>query len=209
MLKVKICGITNYDDALCATNLGADYLGFQLIKESAKKVSEKMLQEVNEKLPPFVLAVAIFQDQDQKTITKTVKKTQVKAVQLNGKETPEFCKALQIALGVKVFKLMKYTSAMDILNLKPYVGNVDYFVLDVSQTDEQGNVSVSFEPLKEVAQLNVPFFVTGNISSDNVSDLMETVTPFGVEADSTIERKQRRKDFDKMSSFIKKAHGLR
>jgi len=209
MLKVKICGITNYDDALSATNLGADYLGFQLMKDSPKKVSDKMLQEVNEKLPPFVLAVAIFQDQDQKAITKTVKKTQVKAVQLNGKETPEFCKALQVALGVKVFKLMKYTSAMDILNLKPYVGNIDYFVLDVSQTDEQGNISVSFDALKEVAQLNVPFFVTGNISSDNVSDLMEIVTPYGVEADTSIERKQRRKDFDKMSLFIKKAHGLR
>ena len=209
MLKVKICGITNYDDALSATNLGADYLGFQLIKDSPKKVSEKMLQEVNEKLPPFVLAVAIFQDQDQKTITKTVKKTQVKAIQLNGKETPEFCKALQIALGVKVFKLMKYTSAMDILNLKPFVGNIDYFILDVSQTDEQGNITVSFNALKEVAQLNVPFFVTGNISSDNVSDLMEIVTPYGVEADTSIERKQRRKDFDKMSLFIKKAHGLR
>ncbi|MBO7431827.1 MAG: phosphoribosylanthranilate isomerase [Elusimicrobia bacterium] len=209
MLKVKICGITNYDDALSATNLGADYLGFQLMKDSPKKVSDKMLQEVNEKLPPFVLAVAIFQDQDQKAITKTVKKTQVKAVQLNGKETPEFCKALQVALGVKVFKLMKYTSAMDILNLKPYVGNIDYFILDVSQTDEQGNISVSFDALKEVAQLNVPFFVTGNISSDNVSDLMEIVTPYGVEADTSIERKQRRKDFDKMSLFIKKAHGLR
>ena len=209
MLKVKICGITNYDDALSATNLGADYLGFQLIKDSPKKVSEKMLQEVNEKLPPFVLAVALFQDQDQKMITKTVKKTQVKAVQLNGKETPEFCKALQIALGVKVFKLMKYTSAMDILNLKPYVGNIDYFVLDVSQTDEQGNITVSFNALKEVAQLNVPFFVTGNISSDNVSDLMEQITPYGVEADTSIERKQRRKDFDKMSLFIKKAHGLK
>ena len=209
MLKVKICGITNYDDALSATNLGADYLGFQLMKDSPKKVSDKMLQEVNEKLPPFVLAVAIFQDQDQKAITKTVKKTQVKAVQLNGKETPEFCKALQVALGVKVFKLMKYTSAMDILNLKPYVGNIDYFVLDVSQTDEQGNISVSFDSLKEVVQLNVPFFVTGNISSDNVGDLMEIVTPYGVEADTSIERKQRRKDFDKMSLFIKKAHGLR
>ena len=209
MLKVKICGITNYDDALSATNLGADYLGFQLMKDSPKKVSDKMLQEVNEKLPPFVLAVAIFQDQDQKAITKTVKRTQVKAVQLNGKETPEFCKALQVALGVKVFKLMKYTSAMDILNLKPYAGNIDYFVLDVSQTDEQGNVSVSFDALKEVAQLNVPFFVNGNISSDNVGDLMEIVTPYGVEADTSIERKQRRKDFDKMSLFIKKAHGLR
>lgn len=209
MLKVKICGITNYDDALSATNLGADYLGFELIKDSPKKVSEKMLQEVNEKLPPFVLAVAIFQDQDQKTITKTVKKTQVKAVQLNGKETPEFCKALQIALGVKVFKLMKYTSAMDILNLKPYIGNIDYFILDVSQTDEQGNITVSFDALKEVLQLNVPFFVTGNISSENVEKLMETVTPYGVEADTSIERKQRRKDFDKMSLFIKKAHGLK
>ena len=209
MLKVKICGITNYDDALSATNLGADYLGFQLMKDAPKKVSEKMLQEVNEKLPPFVLAVAIFQDQDQKAITKTVKKTQVKAVQLNGKETPEFCKALQVALGVKVFKLMKYTSAMDILNLKPYVGNIDYFVLDVSQTNERGNISVSFDALKEVAQLNVPFFVTGNISSDNVSDLMEIVTPYGVEADTSIERKQRRKDFDKMSLFIKEAHGLK
>ena len=209
MLKVKICGITNYDDALSATNLGADYLGFQLIKDSPKKVSEKMLQDVNEKLPPFVLAVAIFQDQDQKTITKTVKKTQVKAVQLNGKETPEFCKALQIALGVKVFKLMKYTSAMDILNLKPYIGNIDYFILDVSQIDEQGNITVSFDALKEVAQLNVPFFVTGNISSENVGSLMETVTPYGVEADTSIERKQRRKDFDKMSLFIKKAHGLK
>ena len=56
MLKVKICGITNYDDALSATNLGADYLGFQLMKDSPKKVSDKMLQEVNEKLPPFVFA---------------------------------------------------------------------------------------------------------------------------------------------------------
>ncbi|MDD2524166.1 MAG: hypothetical protein PHT81_04910, partial [Endomicrobiaceae bacterium] len=75
MLKVKICGITNYDDALSATNLGADYIGFQLIKESPKKVSDKMLKEVNEKLPPFVLAVGVFSDQDHKTITKIVKKT--------------------------------------------------------------------------------------------------------------------------------------
>ena len=69
MLKVKICGITNYDDALHATNLGADNLGFQLIKDSHKKVSDKMLKEVNEKIPPFVLAVVIFVDQESKAIT--------------------------------------------------------------------------------------------------------------------------------------------
>ncbi len=209
MLKVKICGITNYDDALNATNLGADYLGFQLIKDSPKKVSDKMLKEVNEKLPPFVLAVGIFVDQDSNAITKTVKKTGIKAVQLNGNETPEFCKALAVSLGIKVFKYMKFTSVSDIIKLQPYIGNVDYFVLDISTTDEQGNSAVAVEALAGLEQLSVPYFITGNISSENVSDVMEKSKPYGVEADSSIERLQRRKDFNKMADFIKNAHSLR
>lgn len=209
MLKVKICGITNYDDALNATNLGADYLGFHLIKDSSKKVSDKMLKEVNEKLPPFVLAVGIFVDQDSKAITKVVKKTGIKVVQLNGSETPEFCKALAVSLGVKVFKYMKFTSVADVLKLQPYVGNVDYFVLDIITKDEQGNEILALEALSGLEQISVPYFITGNISSDNVNDVMEKSKPFGVEADTSIERLQRRKDFNKMADFIKNAHSLR
>lgn len=209
MLKVKICGITNYDDALNATNLGADYLGFQLIKDSPKKVSDKMLKEVNEKLPPFVLAVGIFVDQDSKTITKVVKKTGIKVVQLNGSETPEFCKALAVSLGVKVFKYMKFTSVADVLKLQPYVGNVDYFVLDIATKDEQGNDILAIESLSGLEQISTPYFITGNISSENVNDVMEKAKPYGVEADTTIERLQRRKDFNKMADFIKNAHSLR
>ena len=209
MLKVKICGITNYDDALNATNLGADYLGFQLIKDSPKKVSDKMLKEVNEKLPPFVLAVGIFVDQDSKTITKIVKKTGIKVVQLNGNENPEFCKALAVSLGIKVFKYMKFTSVSDIIKLQPYIGNVDYFVLDISTKDEQGNSVIALEALSGLEQLSVPYFITGNISSENVSDVTEKSKPYGVEADTSIERLQRRKDFNKMADFIKNAHSLR
>ena len=209
MLKVKICGITNYDDALNATNLGADYLGFQLIKDSPKKVSDKMLKEVNEKLTPFVLAVGIFVDQDSKAITKVVKKTGIKVVQLNGSETPEFCKALAVSLGIKVFKYMKFTSVSDIIKLQPYIGNVDYFVLDISTKDEQGNSIIALEALAGLEQLTVPYFITGDISSENVSDVMEKSKPFGVEADTSIERLQRRKDFNKMADFIKNAHSLR
>ena len=209
MLKVKICGITNYDDALNATNLGADYLGFQLIKDSPKKVSDKMLKEVNEKLPPFVLAVGIFVDQDSKAIAKVVKKTGIKVVQLNGNETPEFCKALAVSLGIKVFKYMKYTSVSDIIKLQPYIGNVDYFVLDISTKDEQGNSVIALESLTGLEQLTVPYFITGDISSENVSDVMEKAKPYGVEADTSIERLQRRKDFNKMADFIKNAHSLR
>ncbi len=208
MLKVKICGITNYDDVLNATNLGADYVGLQLIKDSPKKVSDKILKEVNEKLPPFVLAVGIFLDSDHKTITKVVKKTGIKAIQLNGAETPEFCKAIAVSLGVKVFKYMKFTSVADILKLQPYIGNVDYFVLDISTTDEQGNKSIALESLGSLEQISVPYFITGDISSDNVSDILEKIKPYGVEADTTIERLQRRKDFNKMADFIKHVHSL-
>ncbi|WP_372520943.1 phosphoribosylanthranilate isomerase [Candidatus Ruminimicrobiellum ovillum] len=209
MLKVKICGITNYDDALNATNLGADYLGFQIIKDSPKKVSDKMLKEVNEKLPPFVLAVGIFIDQDSKAITKVVKKTGIKVVQLNGSETPEFCKALAVSLGIKVFKYMKFTSVADVIKLQPYTGNVDYFVLDISTKDEQGNDILALDALSALEQVSVPYFITGNISSENVGEVMEKSKPFGVEADTSIERLQRRKDFNKMADFIKNAHSLR
>lgn len=209
MLKVKICGITNYDDALNATNLGADYLGFQLVKDSPKKVSDKLLKEVNEKLPPFVLAVGIFADQDSKTITKVVKKTGIKIVQLNGSETPEFCKALAVSLGIKVFKYMKFTSVTDVIKLQPYIGNVDYFVLDISAKDENGNDVLALEALSGLEQITVPYFITGNISSENVGEVMEKAKPFGVEADTSIERLQRRKDFNKMADFIKNAHSLR
>ena len=209
MLKVKICGITNYDDALNATNLGADYLGFQLIKDSPKKVSDKMLKEVNEKLPPFVLAVGIFVDQDSKAITKVVKKTGIKVVQLNGSETPEFCKALAVSLGIKVFKYMKFTSIADVIKLQPYVGNVDYFVLDIATQDEQGKEVLALDALSGLEQVAVPYFITGNISSENVGEVMEKAKSFGIEADTSIERLQRRKDFNKMADFIKNAHSLR
>ena len=209
MLKVKICGITNYDDALNATNLGADYLGFQLVKDSPKKVSDKLLKEVNEKLPPFVLAVGIFADQDSKAITKVVKKTGIKIVQLNGSETPEFCKALAVSLGIRVFKYMKFTSVTDVIKLQPYIGNVDYFVLDISAKDENGNDVLALEALSGLEQITVPYFITGNISSENVGEVMEKAKSFGIEADTSIERLQRRKDFNKMADFIKNAHSLR
>lgn len=209
MLKVKICGITNYDDALNATNLGADYLGFQLMKDSPKKVSDKMLKEVNEKLPPFVLAVGVFVDQDSKAITKVVKKTGIKVVQLNGSETPEFCKALSVSLGVKILKYMKFTSVADVLKLQPYVGNIDYFVLDISSTDEQGNSVLAVEALSGLDRISVPYFITGGLSCENINDIVEKAKPYAVEADTSIERLQRRKDFNKMADFIKNAHSLR
>ncbi len=209
MVKVMISGITNYDDALSATNLGADFVAFSLIKDSPKKVSTKLLKDVNDKLPPFVWAVGIFCDEDHKSITKTIQKLLLKAVQLNGNETPEYCKTLSIALGVKIFKYFKISSATDVLNLQPYVNNADYFVLDISNKDESGNITLALDVVQNIVQLKVPFFICGDIKIEQIHEVIEKTNPYGMIADESVERLQRRKDFDKMTAFIKKTHGLR
>lgn len=210
MVKVMISGITNYDDALSATNLGADFVAFNLVKDNTKKVSPKLLKDVNEKLPPFIWAIGVFHDEDHKSITKTVQKSALKAVWLGGLETPEYCKTLSVSLGVKIFKYFKINSVSDILNVQPYVNNADYFVLDITVKDEQGCVTLAIEAAQNItAQMKVPFFVCGEIKIEQISEIIEKLNPYGIIADETVERLPRRKDFDKMAAFIKKTHGLK
>jgi phosphoribosylanthranilate isomerase len=208
MAKVKICGLANYNDALDATNLGADFLGFHFIKESPKKVSEKLVTDIVSKLPAFVTPVGIFANDDQKVISKTVKKCGLKNIQLNGDETPEFCKAAQEELGVKVFKYFKLEGAeAALLKLQPYIGNVDYFIIDVSYTDGEA-LKYDFELASKAAALKVPVFISA-IAQDDVESALETAAPFGLDADTGIERLPKRKDYDKMNAFIRYTHGLK
>ncbi|MCL2144187.1 MAG: phosphoribosylanthranilate isomerase [Endomicrobia bacterium] len=209
MAKVKICGLANYNDALDATNLGADFLGFHFIKESPKKVSEKLVIDIVSKLPPFVTPVGVFVNEDQKIISKIVKKCGLKNVQFNGDETPEFCKAVQEGLGVKVFKFFKLEGDESaLLKMQPYTGNADYFVIDVSYLDGE-TAKYNFELASKAAGLKIPVFITGSITPEDVESALETAAPFGLDADTGIERLPKRKDYDKMNAFIRYTHGLR
>lgn len=209
MAKVKICGLANYNDALDATNLGADFLGFHFIKESPKKVSEKLVIDIVSKLPPFVVPVGVFCDEDQKAIAKTVKKCGLKNVQFNGSEAPEFCKAAQEGLDVKVFKYFKLEGGESaLLKLQPYAGNVDYFVIDVAYPDGE-LIKYDFDLASKAAGLNVPVFISGSITPDDIEEALDKAAPFGLDADTGIERLPKRKDYDKMNAFIRYTHGLR
>jgi len=208
MAKVKICGLANYNDSLDATNLGADFLGFHFIKESPKKVSEKMVIDIVSKLPPFVTPVGVFADADEKTIAKTVKKCGLKNIQFNGGEIPEFCASVRANLGVKVFKFVKLASEEDLQKLAPYAGNADYFVLDVSFLDGE-TVKHNFELAAKAAAFGVPFFVSGKVAPEEVKEALEKALPFGIDADTGIERLPKRKDYDKMNDLIRYAHGLK
>ena len=209
MAKVKICGLANYNDALDATNLGADFLGFHFIKESPKKVSEKLVIDIVSKLPPFAVPVGVFANEEQKAIAKIVKKCGLKNVQFNGDESPEFCKAAREGLGVKVLKYFKLEGdESSLLKVQPYIGNADYFIIDVSYLDGE-TVKYNFDLASKAAALKVPVFISGSLTPEDVENALETAVPFGLDADIGIERLPKRKDYDKMNAFIRYTHGLK
>lgn len=208
MAKVKICGLTNYNDALDATNLGVDFLGFHFIKESPKKVSEKLFNEVASKLPPFVIPVGVFANEDLKGISKVVKKCSLTSIQLNGDESPEFCSEIKEKLGIKIFKLFKLENEEDILKLEPYSKCIDYFLFDISYTDGE-NIKYNYELASNAGRFNIPFFISGSIGPENVQEALEEAAPFGIDGDTGIERLPRRKDYEKMNTFIRYSHGLK
>ncbi len=208
MAKVKISGLANYNDSLDATNLGADFLGFYFVKESPKKVSEKMVIDIVSKLPPFVTPVGIFANEDQKVISKIVKKCGLKNIQFNGDEAPEFCKAAKEGLDVKVFKSFSVSDESQLAKIQEYAGSVDYFIIDVSNPVEDKTV-YNYDLASKIAAFNVPVFISGAITAEDVEDFLDKAAPFGLDADGGIERLPKRKDYDKMNLFIRRTHGLK
>jgi phosphoribosylanthranilate isomerase len=207
MAKVKISGITNYDDALDATNLGADFLGFCFIKDSSKKISDKLASNIISKLPPFVSAVGIFLDEEEKNVAKIVKKCVLKNVQLNGNETPQLCQSLRSDCGVKIFKYFKIEDESSLLKLQPYAQSVDYFILD-ARFEEEGAVKHKYDIVLKAADLKVPLFICG-IGVEDVKEALDKAAPYGLDGGSKLERLPKRKDYGKMNDFIRYGHGLK
>ncbi len=210
MIKVKICGLANYNDALDATNLGADFLGFHFIKDSSRKVSEKLASDIISKLPPFVTPIAVFSGQEENAVSKIIKKCGIKNIQFNGNEVPEFCKSVRDRQSVKIFKFFKLDNETDILKLTAYTESINYFVLDVSYSD--GEI-VKFNHIlaSKAGKLKIPVFISLRVSTDakNIENFLKEVTPFGFDTYSSPESSPKRKDYYRISGFIKGTRRLK
>src|SRR4029077_7690846 len=106
MIKVKICGVTNAQDALWAANLGADWIGLNFYSKSPRKVSVNHATELDAQITPFVTVVGIFVDEPFESLAKIVKSVPLKMVQLHGSESADYCRQVR-ALGVKVTKALR------------------------------------------------------------------------------------------------------
>jgi phosphoribosylanthranilate isomerase len=211
MVKVKICGITNVEDALWAASLGADYIGLNFCKSSIRNISAENAKGIVEKLPYFVIPVGVFVDEDENRIQKIVKKTNIKIIQLHGNETPEKCRRIKEMLSLPVIKAFKVKDETIIETIRNYLLDIDYILLDTYVEGMDGGTGVVFNwdiAAKISKEYEKPVFLAGGITPENVVSAIEKVSPYGIDVASGVERSPRRKDYDKMRSLILSAKGL-
>jgi len=226
MVKVKICGITNEKDALWATNLGADYLGFNFyrgdhLKGSSRKISVELAKKIISKLPSFVLAVGVFVNEEIKTVLKIVKKCNLKLVQLHGEETPEYCENLKLQVTsyrLQVIKAFRIENEKSLEIIPQYLDKVDYFLLDTYVLGIEGGSGEVFNwdlavKVKEEVATSMgnpkPIFLAGGLNPENVQEAIIKVRPYAVDVASGVERLPRRKDYEKMRNFIHTVRSIR
>src|SRR3989339_1867989 len=95
MVRIKICGITNLEDALLAAELGADALGFIFYAQSPRKVDAETARSIIAQLPPFAAAVGVFVDEAAAVVQELAANVGLDWVQLHGQESPEYCRNLK------------------------------------------------------------------------------------------------------------------
>lgn len=204
MTKVKICGITNLDDALHAAACGADELGFNFYEKSPRYILPEVAAEIIAALPTVISAVGVFVNHRVGEIVETVNFAGLRAVQLHGDETPLFVSSICRTLGdevdtIKVIRVDDHFSVEQVLNYE-----ADAILLDAFSSYEFGGTGTTFnwKLLDGVGAAIGRFYLAGGLSPKNVADAIRIARPYAVDACSLLESAPGRKDRVKVEQFI-------
>ena len=195
MTRVKICGITELEDARDAALLGANAIGLNFYPNSPRYIEPSRAAKIIEKLPPFVTVVGVFWNHpDPQNLEDFAVSVGLHAVQLHGNETPDYCSMIQ---RVKVIKTFRVDSNFRVDTLRGYGSGT--FLLDGCAP----GTGRSFDRERAFgANAFGSIIIAGGLTPDNVSDVVSTLHPFAVDVATGVESKPGKKDYDKMRRFI-------
>lgn len=199
-VRVKICGITNIEDAEAAIRFGADALGFILYGKSPRYIDPVHAGRIMRALPPFVVKVGVFVNETLEEVRRIREEASLDRVQLHGDETPEYCKKL----GGGVIKAFRIRALSDIERLAPY--NLSAYLLDTYKEGVPGGTGETFNwEIAVEASLERRIILSGGLNPGNVGAAVKTVRPYAVDVSSGIEALPGKKDLEKMKKFIEEA----
>lgn len=199
MVRIKICGITNQEDALVAVEAGADALGF-VLAPSPRQVTPEQVCYITSGLPPFICKVGVFVDADLEEVQQTMFYCHLDMVQLHGSESPEFCRAL-LPQVIKSFRIKDDS----VLSFLPQY-RVSAYLLDSYDPHLAGGTGKSFNWDIACKANSLGYIIlSGGLTPQNVAEAIGQVHPYAVDTSSGVESKPGKKDHVKVRAFIQAA----
>lgn len=203
-MKIKICGITNQEDAAAAVVAGADALGFIMYRKSPRFVEPAVARAIITGLPPFVLAVGVFVNETADRVRGLVDECGFALAQLHGDESALYCQSL----GRPALKAIRLKDRGAFLALAEFHGraNVRGFLIDAFSDQAYGGTgqTVDWTLAKEAAR-STPIILAGGLTPTNVADAISQVRPYGIDVSSGVEQSPGKKNQDKVKAFIQAA----
>lgn len=199
--RVKICGITNSEDALSAVAAGADALGFVFYAKSPRVVQVEQVKDICDVLPPMVTRVGLFLNPDSAEVDNAVRVLPLDLLQFHGTESAAEC----AAFGLPYMKALGAGSAKALRQQALSYDDASALLFDSHQSGNAGGTGETFDWSTLPDDLNKPVILAGGLNIDNVEQAIRAVRPYAVDVSSGVEKSPGIKDAALMKEFIARA----
>jgi len=200
-VKIKICGITNYEDATICASEGANAVGFIFYKKSPRFIMPKEAKRIINKLPCFISRVGVFVDEKEDTVLDIAKFCNLDTLQFHGSETNAYCASFRN--NFKVIKSFFPKEAKIISKIKRY--KVDATLLDIPFKEKSASLktTLDFRVVRKISK-DIKFLIlSGGLSCLNVGPLIKKLAPFAVDVARGVEKFPGKKDKAEIRNFIR------
>lgn len=199
-LFVKICGITNLDDALYSVEWGADALGFIFYEQSPRSIELRAVSRIVNRLPEHVTKVGVFVNPSRQDVTKVCREVKLSAIQLHGDQTPDEVEEYEMS----VIKAFQVKEGFDVEVLRNY--SVQAVLLDAFDRTKMGGTGKTFDwNIARKAKQYGKIILSGGLTPKNVDEAARFVRPYGVDVCSGVEESAGKKNLKKVKEFIQRA----
>ena len=198
MTKIKICGITNKRDAIEASKLCVDMLGFVFYEGSKRYVEPKVVRDIVNELPQSVAKVGVFVDEKAEKVSEIASDCSLDILQFHGDEPPAYCAGFN---NYKIIKAFRIRDKNSLKGINEYAA--DFYLLDTYSADSKGGTGKSFDwKIIEGFELLRPVILSGGLTPANVAGAIQSVAPYGVDISSGVEKTAGKKDLELMKKFV-------
>jgi phosphoribosylanthranilate isomerase len=212
MTWIKICGITNLEDAQIAVEAGADALGFVFYEKSPRKVSPTAVRDIVAESPVSIDKVGVFVDAPAEEMIDIVRRARLSSVQIHALQGLNLDDIVRLKEGCAGSKVIYARPGKDLVDggffISEQARNLLYALMfDSSSADRPGGTGKRFDwenarPLVQAVSLTVPVIVAGGLNPDNIKEAIRLFQPYGVDVSSGVEAKPGKKDPGKVRAFI-------